>query len=94
MSNAISRRMRRDIGNMLEQRMTTYTRAGSGGFTTLAQAGIKCLLQPIGIGSQVAAVDRAQDTESGTLFFDPDYSMPEPAEFTVDACSKRTFGPA
>ena len=77
--------MKRDIERTFDQRATVYTRAAGGGFTTQNATGIKCLLQPVGLGSQAAAVDRAQDTESGTLYFAASYTMPEPAEFTVDA---------
>lgn len=87
-----NRRMKRAITGLLVQRATVYTRnAGTGAFSTVVKQGLACSLQPIGQGNELTNEERTQVAESGHLYYDADYTMPENVRIVVDAFPGTTW---
>lgn len=86
MSAMIARKMRRELGRLLEHRATVYRRAASGGaYTDTLQTGLRCLLQQVTAANPGStSSDRAVFNDLRTLYFDPDYAMPEGTQIEVD----------
>lgn len=84
--SAIARRMKRELGGLLEHRATVYSRAVSGGtYTTVETSGLHCLLQQIQTANPGATnSERAVFNDLRTLYFDPEYTMPENTQIAVD----------
>ena len=69
-----------------------YSRnAGTGLFSTVAKQSLACLLQPVGQGNELTNEERTQVAESGQLYYDPTYTMPDNVRIVVDAFPNTTW---
>lgn len=83
--SAIARKMKRELGSLLEHRATVYSRAVSGGtYTTEVTTGLHCLLQQVAVSPMATNSERAVLNDLRTLYFDPSYAMPENVQLAVD----------
>lgn len=82
----LARRMRRDLGRLLDQTATVYGRSGGAGpYTVVLASGLRCLLQPVAREPAATGGQRAELADLRTLYYDPDYVLPEHAQLEVSA---------
>ena len=81
----LARRMRRQLGALLDQRATVYTRASGGAYTVVAKAELPCLLQAADQQPAASGPQRAELADLRMLYYDPDYALPEAAQVAASA---------
>lgn len=82
------------VAEVLTQRATVYTRAASGGFTTVSRADLPCRLDPVNRSPAATGASRRELAAMGTLRYDATYEMPESGiQIEVDAYPGKRWNP-
>lgn len=63
---------------------TVYTRAGTGGYTTQTQAGLRCRLAHLDLKPAPTGADRNSLAERRRLLWDVAYVMPDEARLLIN----------
>lgn len=82
------------VDSVLTMRATVYTRAASGGFTTVARADLPCRLDPVSRQPAATGSARRELAAMGSLRYSTEYTMPETGiQLEIDAYPGRRWNP-